>query len=47
LAACIKAGLQIQGYAVGDPVPPQTALNAAERAQVEAILADVSKLETV
>ena len=23
LAACIKAGLQIQGYAVGDPVPPQ------------------------
>ena len=26
LAACIKAGLQIQGYAVGDPVPPQAAL---------------------
>ena len=47
LAACIKAGLQIQGYAVGDPVPPQTALNAAERAQIEAILADVAKLETV
>jgi 4-hydroxy-tetrahydrodipicolinate synthase len=47
LAACIKAGLQIQGYAVGDPVPPQAALNAAERAQVEAILADVAKLETV
>ena len=23
LAACIKAGLDIQGYAVGDPVPPQ------------------------
>jgi 4-hydroxy-tetrahydrodipicolinate synthase len=47
LAACIKAGLQIQGYAVGDPVPPQVALNAAERAQVEAILAEVAKLETV
>jgi 4-hydroxy-tetrahydrodipicolinate synthase len=47
LAACIKAGLQIQGYAVGDPVPPQAALNAAERGQVEAILADVAKLETV
>jgi 4-hydroxy-tetrahydrodipicolinate synthase len=47
LAGCIKAGLQIQGYAVGDPVPPQAALNAAERAQVEAILADVAKLETV
>ena len=45
LAACIKAGLQIQGYAVGDPVPPQAALTEAERAQVEAILADVAKLE--
>jgi len=46
LAACIKAGLQIQGYAVGDPVPPQAALTAAERTAVEAILADVAKLET-
>ena len=45
LAACIKAGLQIQGYAVGDPVPPQAALAPAERAAVEAILADVAKLE--
>ena len=35
LAACIKAGLQIQGYAVGDPVPPQAALTADERKQVE------------
>ena len=25
LAACIKAGLAIQGYDVGDPVPPQAA----------------------
>lgn len=46
LAACIKAGLQIQGYAVGDPVPPQAALAPAERAAVEAILADVAKLES-
>ncbi len=46
LAACIKAGLQIQGYAVGDPVPPQAALAPAEREAVEAILADVAKLET-
>jgi 4-hydroxy-tetrahydrodipicolinate synthase len=45
LAACIKAGLQIQGYAVGDPVPPQAALTAAERSVVEGILADVAKLE--
>ncbi|MFI4960198.1 MAG: dihydrodipicolinate synthase family protein [Hyphomicrobiales bacterium] len=39
LAACIKTGLQIQGYAVGDPVPPQAALNADERKVVEGILA--------
>jgi 4-hydroxy-tetrahydrodipicolinate synthase len=45
LAACIKAGLQIQGYAVGDPMPPQTALGPADREAVEAILADVAKLE--
>jgi hypothetical protein len=37
--------LQIQGYAVGDPVPPQAALGAADREAVEAILADVAKLE--
>jgi 4-hydroxy-tetrahydrodipicolinate synthase len=45
LAACIKAGLQIQGYAVGEPVPPQAALTASERDAVAAILADVAKLE--
>jgi 4-hydroxy-tetrahydrodipicolinate synthase len=45
LAACIKAGLQIQGYAVGDPVPPQAALSPADRKVVEGILADVAKLE--
>jgi 4-hydroxy-tetrahydrodipicolinate synthase len=44
LAACIKAGLQIQGYAVGDPVPPQAALTAEERKAVEAILVDVARL---
>jgi 4-hydroxy-tetrahydrodipicolinate synthase len=41
LAACVKAGLQIQGYAVGDPVPPQAALTAEERKQVEQILASL------
>jgi len=45
LAACVKAGLQVQGYAVGDPVPPQAALSAEDRKTVEAILADVAKLE--
>jgi 4-hydroxy-tetrahydrodipicolinate synthase len=41
LAACIKAGLAIQGYAVGDPVAPQTPLRAEERAVVEAVLRDL------
>ena len=42
LAACIKAGLEIQGYAVGDPVPPQAALTADQRKVVEAALRDVA-----
>jgi 4-hydroxy-tetrahydrodipicolinate synthase len=41
LAACIKAGLQIQGYAVGDPVPPQAPLTADERRAVENILGEI------
>ncbi len=41
LAACIKAGLTIQGYDVGDPVPPQAALTAEQRKVVEAALRDV------
>jgi len=41
LAACIKAGLAIQGYDVGDPVPPQAALSADERKVIEAVLRDI------
>ncbi len=41
LAACIKAGLAIQGYDVGDPVAPQAALTADERKVIEKVLADV------
>src|ERR1700704_3913198 len=41
LAACIKAGLVIQGYEVGDPIPPQAALTADERKVVEAVLRDI------
>jgi 4-hydroxy-tetrahydrodipicolinate synthase len=41
LAACIKAGLEIQGYAVGDPVAPQAPLTADERKVVEALLRDL------
>src|SRR3954471_13133596 len=42
LAACIKAGLAIQGYDVGDPVPPQAALTADARKIVEAALRQVA-----
>src|ERR1700716_1135035 len=42
LAACIKAGLSIQGYDVGDPVPPQAALTADQRKGVEAALREVA-----
>jgi 4-hydroxy-tetrahydrodipicolinate synthase len=42
LAACIKAGLAIQGYEVGDPIAPQAALTADERRVVEAVLKDVA-----
>ncbi len=41
LAACIKAALAIQGYDVGDPVPPQKALTAEEREAVAAVLREV------
>ena len=41
LAACIKAGLAIQGYDVGDPVPPQAALTPDERKAVEAVLREI------
>jgi 4-hydroxy-tetrahydrodipicolinate synthase len=41
LAACIKAGLAIQGYAVGDPIAPQAALTADERKAVEAVLREI------
>ncbi|THD71322.1 MAG: dihydrodipicolinate synthase family protein [Bradyrhizobium sp.] len=41
LAACIKAGLAIQGYDVGDPVPPQAALTVDERKAVEAVLQEI------
>ena len=41
LAACIKAGLAIQGYDVGDPVAPQTPLTAEERKLVEAVLREI------
>lgn len=42
LAACIKAGLEIQGYAVGDPIAPQASLTAEERKIIATVLRDIS-----
>jgi 4-hydroxy-tetrahydrodipicolinate synthase len=44
LAACIKAALQIKGYDVGEAVPPQRPLTAAERDIVAAALAEVDEV---
>ena len=41
LAACIKTGLSIQGYDVGDPLAPQAALTADERRVVESLLREI------
>jgi 4-hydroxy-tetrahydrodipicolinate synthase len=38
LPACIKAALQLRGYAVGEPIAPQRSLSAAERAEVASAL---------
>ncbi|MBV9532795.1 MAG: dihydrodipicolinate synthase family protein [Bradyrhizobium sp.] len=42
LAACIKAGLAIQGYDVGDPVPPQAPLGVKQRQVVETVLRELA-----
>ena len=47
LAACIKGGLDLQGYEVGAPLPPQTPLSEAGRAEIKGILADLGALEAV
>jgi 4-hydroxy-tetrahydrodipicolinate synthase len=44
LAACIKGGLELQGYEVGAPLPPQAPLSQAGRADVERVLADLGAL---
>jgi 4-hydroxy-tetrahydrodipicolinate synthase len=38
LAACIKAGLQLQGFAVGDPLPPQTAVSGPAITEIQEAL---------
>lgn len=41
LAACIKGGLEAQGYAVGDPLAPQKPLTPAAREDVAAIISEI------
>jgi 4-hydroxy-tetrahydrodipicolinate synthase len=47
LAACIKGGLELQGYEVGAPLPPQTPLSETGRAEIKGVLADLGALEIV
>ncbi|MBW6485206.1 MAG: dihydrodipicolinate synthase family protein [Syntrophobacterales bacterium] len=44
LSACVKAGLEMQGFPVGPPLPPQKQLNAEERKALEKILRDLGAL---
>lgn len=44
LAACIKAGLTLQGFDVGDPAPPQAPLGEDARRDVAALIAALDTL---
>ena len=44
LAACIKGGLRLQGYDVGDPIAPQAPLSAEGVAEVRAALTAIGAL---
>jgi 4-hydroxy-tetrahydrodipicolinate synthase len=44
LAACIKAGLDLQGFPVGDPLPPQVPLTPEAREEVRRALEAVGAL---
>jgi 4-hydroxy-tetrahydrodipicolinate synthase len=44
LAACIKTGLELQGFAVGNPIPPQKALDDNAREDIGQALKSVGAL---
>jgi dihydrodipicolinate synthase/N-acetylneuraminate lyase len=44
LAACIKGALELQGYEVGPPLPPQTALSDTARAEIKGILTELESI---
>ena len=46
LAACIKGGLQLQGYAVGAPLPPQAPLSPEGVEEVRRALEAIGALES-
>lgn len=46
LAACIKGGLELQGYAVGAPLPPQAPLSPAGIDEVRGALESIGALRT-
>jgi 4-hydroxy-tetrahydrodipicolinate synthase len=46
LAACIKGALNLQGYAVGDPLPPQAPLSAEGLEDLRRALAAIRVVET-
>ncbi|MEX2643779.1 MAG: dihydrodipicolinate synthase family protein [Acetobacterales bacterium] len=44
LAACVKGGLEMQGFRVGAPLPPQPPLSREGRAEVRQVLREVGAL---
>jgi dihydrodipicolinate synthase/N-acetylneuraminate lyase len=44
LAACVKGGLEMMGYPVGAPLPPQAPLSEAGRAELRRALEAVGAL---
>ena len=44
LAACIKAGLELQGFPVGDPVPPQPPVTDEGRQEIRQVLKSIDAL---
>jgi 4-hydroxy-tetrahydrodipicolinate synthase len=44
LAACIKGGLEMQGYAVGAPLPPQPPLPPEGIKEIRLVLSELGAL---
>lgn len=44
LAACVKGGLELQGYAVGTPLPPQAPLSPEGREELAAVMKELGVL---